>query len=260
MRPLVCLVVVSLATPGFAWGPEGHSLVARIAEAQLTPAARARALEILGPGSTIPSVASWADEIRRTRTETAPWHFIDIELERSHLDMATDCAKGDCIVSVISHFRQVLRDPATPPVERREALMFLIHFVGDLHQPLHTSDHHDRGGNTVQVRFHDRQTNLHSLWDSGILGRLPPEDEVFPALSRESQKRGKGWSKGTVTEWAEESHKVGRKVVYGKLPAAAEGAPVVIDGAYETAAVPAIREQLERAGARLAKVLNTELR
>jgi hypothetical protein len=260
MRPHLCLVLLSLCVPAFSWGPEGHSLIARIADSQLSPEVRARVLEILGPGKTMASVASWADEIRRARAETAPWHFVDIPIGKTHMDNARDCAKGDCIVAVISRFRQVLRDPATPPEQRSEALMFLIHFVGDMHQPLHSSDNHDRGGNSVQVQFHDRRTNLHSLWDSGVLGRLAPEDELFPALSRESGKRRKGWSKGTVTEWAEQSHKVGRKVVYGKLPQTAEGTPIAIDTAYEAAAGPAIGEQIERAGARLAKVLNTELR
>jgi nuclease S1 len=259
MRPLVCVVILSLTPPAGAWGPEGHSLVARIAETQLTPAVRARVLEILGPGKTLASVASWADEVRRSRPETAAWHYIDIPIEHARLDMERDCAKGDCIVSTISRLRQVLRDPATASQQRTEALMFLIHFVGDMHQPLHCSDHHDRGGNGVQVQFQGRQTNLHSLWDSGLLGRLPPEDALFPDLSRESARHRKGWSKGTVTDWAEQSHKVGRKVVYGKLPTAGEGAPIAIDAAYEATAGPAIQEQLERAGARLAIVLNTEL-
>jgi hypothetical protein len=260
MRSLVCLTLIFLAGPAFAWGPEGHSLVARIAEAQLTPAARARILAILGPDRTVVSVASWADEVRRARAETAPWHFVDIPLEQKRLDMERDCAKGDCIVSVISRFRQVLRDPATAPEQRAEALMFLIHFIGDLHQPLHSSDHKDRGGNSVQVMFHDRATNLHSLWDSGVLGRLAPENELFPALSADSARKRKSWSKGTVTDWAEESHKVGRKITYGKLPAAAAGGTVTITPAYEALAGPAIREQIERAGARLASVLNTELK
>jgi hypothetical protein len=259
MRPFLWLAAITLSLPVFAWGPEGHSLVARIAETQLTPATRARVVAILGPGVTMASVASWADEVRRTRAETAPWHFIDIPIDKSRLDMERDCAKGDCIVSVISRFRQTLRDPATAPDQRREALMFIIHFVGDLHQPLHSSDNHDRGGNSVQVQFHGQATNLHSLWDSGILGRLPSEDQLFPDLSQVSGKKHKGWSKGTITDWAEESHKVGQKVVYGKLPKTTAGTPVAIDGPYETAAGPAIREQLERAGARLAQVLNTEL-
>ncbi len=257
---MLCLSLLTLTIPAFSWGPEGHSLVARIADTQLTPAVRARVIEILGPGKTMASVASWADEVRRARNETAPWHFVDIPLDKAHLDVDRDCAKGDCVVSAIIRFRQTLHDPATPPDQRREALMFLIHFVGDMHQPLHSSDNHDRGGNSVPVQFHDRRTNLHSLWDSGVLSRLAPEDEIFPALSEKSARKRKGWSKGTATDWAEQSHKVGRKVVYGKLPKVAEKEPVPINAAYESAAGSVIFEQIERAGACLAKVLNTELR
>jgi hypothetical protein len=249
-----------LTLPAFGWGPEGHSLVARIAETQLTPAAKARVLEILGPSRTIASVASWADEIRPTRRETSAWHFVDIPITHAHFDPERDCAKGDCVISVISRFRGVLRDPATTPEARLEALEFLIHFVGDMHQPLHSSNNEDRGGNSVRVEFHDRQSNLHSLWDSGMLGRLAPENDLFPALSQEAAKKRKKWAKGTVTEWAEESHKAGRKIVYGKLPKAAAGQPVTIDARYEAASLPVLREQLERAGVRLAWVLNSDLR
>jgi nuclease S1 len=261
MRPILFLSLAAIGLPAFAWGPEGHSLVARIAEAQLTPAVRARVLEILGPGKTMPSVASWADEVRRARAETGPWHYVDIPNDKKHLDMERDCAKGDCVISALSRLRQTLRDPASTPDQRREALMFIIHFVGDMHQPLHSSDNKDRGGNSVQLTFHDRKTNLHSLWDSGLLGRLEPEDQLFPALSAESAKRRKKFGHGTVTAWAEESHKEGVKTVYGKLPKPVNATtPIDIPPAYETAADPLLRLQLERAGARLAYVLNTDLK
>jgi hypothetical protein len=259
MRPLLCFVLISLAQPAGAWGPEGHSLVARIADAQLTPTARARVLEILGPGQTMASVASFPDQMRGARPQTGPWHYVDIPLDKRRLDMERDCAKGDCIVSAISRFRQLLRDPATAPDQRIEALIFLIHFVGDMHQPLHCTDNHDRGGNSVQVQFHGHATNLHSLWDSGLLSQLPPEDTLLPELSRESEKHRKKWSKGTVTDWAEQAHCAGVKVVYKKLPQTAAGAPVNIEAAYEATADPVIRRQIERAGARLAEVLNTDL-
>jgi hypothetical protein len=261
MRPLLTLSIAAIGLPVYGWGPEGHSLVARIAEAQLTPAAHARVLEILGPGKSMASVASWADEVRRSRNESGPWHYVDIPNDKSRLDMERDCAKGDCVVSAIAHFRGVVLDPASTPGQRREALMYIIHFVGDMHQPLHCSDNHDKGGNGVAVVFHDRKTNLHSLWDSGLLGRLEPEDQLFPALSQESAKRRKKYGHGNVTNWAEESHKTALKVVYGKLPkATAKDAPIAIPATYETVSDPLVRQQIERAGARLAYILNTDLK
>ncbi|HTS28171.1 MAG TPA: S1/P1 nuclease [Bryobacteraceae bacterium] len=243
-----------------AWGPEGHSLIARIAEVQLTPAARDHIAAILGPGQTMASVASWADEVRRSRPESAPWHFIDIPNSQAHLDMARDCPKGACVIAKIEELRRTLRDPATPPAQQKEALMFLVHFVGDMHQPLHCSDQGDRGGNGVRVVFHDRTTNLHSVWDSAMLGRLAPADDLFPTLSAESLRRKKKWSKGTVEQWAEESHRAAHKIIYGKLPKAAGTAPIPLDAPYESVGDRLIREQLEKAGARLAEVLNETFR
>lgn len=254
-------VLALLANPIhlFGWGPVGHSLVARIAEQQLTAAVRARVAVILGPDRTLPSVASWADEVRRARPETFNWHFIDIQITDQHLNMMRDCPKSDCVIAKIADLRKVLQDPATAPEQRTEALMFLVHFVGDMHQPLHCTDNHDRGGNDVQVQLAGRPSNLHSAWDSGLLGRIGNEEQLLPGLAKESAKRAKKWRKGTVEEWAEEAHKAGQKKVYGKLPKATPGTPVILDAAYEKSANSLIREQLEKAGARLARVLNEAL-
>ena len=258
MRSAACVLL--FAIPAFAWGTVGHSLVARIAESQLTPAARARVQGILGPGRTMASVASWADDVRATQKETGPWHFVDIPIGEARFDAARDCPKGDCVISQVSRLRGVLRDSAASPGDRREALQYLIHFIADMHQPLHSADNHDRGGNTVEIQFHDRRTNLHSLWDGDLLDRLGGEEQIFPALSQEASRRRKSWAKGSVIGWAEESHAVGRKVVYGKLPRAGDGGVVTIDAGYEAKAGPVLREQLERAGARLAMMLNEELK
>jgi hypothetical protein len=108
--------------------------------------------------------------------------------------------------------------------------------------------------------FFGRQTNLHSVWDSALLSRMAPADQLFPALSEESMRRRKKWSKGTVERWAEQSHRASQKVVYGELPKVAPGTPIELDAAYEKTADPLIREQIEKAGARLARVLNETLR
>src|ERR1700687_2134474 len=102
MRRFVAAALACSALPLYGWGPEGHSLVARIADAQLTPAARARVAAILAPGETMASIASCAYEVRRSRPETAPWHFIDIPIDQPHLNMARDCPKGDCVIGKIA--------------------------------------------------------------------------------------------------------------------------------------------------------------
>jgi hypothetical protein len=251
------ILLLACAAPLGAWGPEGHHLVARIAETQLTAAARAQLAAILGPDATIVSVSTWADEVRRSRPETGNWHFIDIPIDKGHLDMERDCPKGDCVIAKIADLRKAVRDASLPAEQRREALRFLIHFIGDMHQPLHSSDHNDRGGNEVRVVFQGRQSNLHSVWDSALLARIGTEDQLFPELSREAARRRGKWSKGTVEKWAEEAHKSSRKVVYGKLPKP-QGAdrPLTLDAKYEQKADPLVREQLAKAGVRLAAVLN----
>jgi hypothetical protein len=242
--------------PLWAWGPEGHDLVARIAEAQLTDAARAQVAAILGPGTSLASISSWADQIRRSRADTAPWHYIDIPIDKPHLDMARDCPKGDCVIAAIEKFETTLRDPAAPADQRKEALMFVVHFIGDMHQPLHCSDNKDHGGNTVQVQYMDKPWNLHSLWDGAMLAHIGTEEQLFPQWSSEALHHAKKWSKGTVEQWAEESHKAAQKVTYGRLPKVAPGTRIAIDATYEQKADPLIREQIEKAGDRLARTLN----
>jgi hypothetical protein len=273
MRKVVLTGLFLACYPLLAWGPEGHILVARIAEAQLTPAVRARVAEILGPGKTMESVASWADAVRNQRRETGPWHYIDIPIDKPHLDMARDCPKGDCVIAKIEQFAAVLKDPAAGADQRREALMFVIHFVGDMHQPLHCSDNHDHGGNEVRIIFANRPGNLHSLWDGRLLQDMGTEQALFPRLEQQAEHHRK-WGKGTVRDWAEESHKAAQKMVYGKMPKPAKTAPagvtaalsalppappVTIGPGYERKADPLIAVQLEKAGLRLASLLNASL-
>ena len=124
---------------GFAWGHEGHQVIALLAEKNMTPVALARAKAILG-GASLEDVASWADDYRRDHRETGPWHYIDIPLADSKIDMARECPNGQCVIDQTQHFLTVLRDPKADPATRTEALKFVIHFVGDMHQPLHDEE------------------------------------------------------------------------------------------------------------------------
>ena len=261
MGRLALLAALCGSLPVFGWGPEGHNLVARLAASHLTPAATARVAEILGESVSLQSISSWPDQIRRERVASGPWHYIDIPIDKAHLDMARDCPKGECVIAKIEDFRKVVVDPAATAVQRREALIFLVHFVADMHQPLHCSDNHDKGGNDIKLDFFGRNANLHSVWDSALLERMGNEEALFTQYSKDlTPKRVKKLGKGSVESWAEQSHKTGQKVVYGMLPQAPAGGQVKIDAAYERSAAPVIKDQIERAGARLAQVLNTTLR
>ena len=135
-----------------------------------SPAAAARVAEILGPGADMPSIASWADQVRNSRKETGPWHYIDVPVNKPHVDLKRDCPDGNCVIPKIDQFERTVADARATPLQRREALMYLIHLVGDMHQPLHCSDNADKGGNDIKLAFLGRPTNLHSLWDTGLTG------------------------------------------------------------------------------------------
>ncbi len=132
--------------------------MALLAERYMTAEALTRADDLLG-GSTMDAVASWADDYRREHHETGPWHYIDIPLGDSQIDMARECPNGDCVIAKTEQFLAVLKDPKADRAAKAEALKFVIHFVGDLHQPLHDEDDGDKGGNARQVIFDGRPDN-----------------------------------------------------------------------------------------------------
>src|SRR5690242_1685437 len=126
MRGLALLALMACSMPGFAWGPEGHRLVAGLAQEMLTPEAAKRVQATLAPGEAIAAMASWADEVRNARKDTQSWHFIDIPIDSAGLNMQRDCPAEGCVLSKIMEFRKQWRDPAVAPEQRREALLFLV--------------------------------------------------------------------------------------------------------------------------------------
>lgn len=260
-RLAIALVLVSL-TPAraMAWGSEGHRIVAEIAEQHLEPGTARQVRELLAieNNTTLADVANWADQIRRQRPETASWHFVDIPISAASYDAARDCPAGNCVVVRIEQLEHTLRDTSASSQTRLEALKFLVHFAGDLHQPLHASDNNDRGGNEVRVIFEGRRTNLHAVWDTGILAPAVNGDERAYALrlGKEIQlQQAARWSKGSPEQWANESHAIAVSVIYGKLRHAGTLPPD-----YASEALPIVDEQLERAGVRLAAILNRAFR
>ena len=251
--------------PALCWGSEGHHIIARIAASELTPKARAAVADLLG-GDTLSAMvaaSTYADEIRPGRRETAPWHYANIEIDSNGFDAVRDCPDGACVVAQIEHEEQTIADTFISKSVRAEALRFLIHFIGDLHQPLHCADNRDRGGNTVRVVLQGEQTNLHAIWDTAVVEALGSSDDaVAAALSRNiTQSDRKVWSQGTVENWTNETWKVAKRVVYRSFPGGgATDAPIVLPNAYADAQRVVVAKQLERAGVRLAAVLNGTFR
>jgi len=261
MRKFALLLMALGCRSAFGWGNEGHRLIVLIAEGMLSPEARTRVQATLAPGESLVDFATWADEFRKTHPETEPWHFIDIPISSTGLDMKRDCPENNCVIAKIADFRKGWRDPAASPADRREALLFLIHFVGDMHQPLHCADNHDRGGNDLPVRFLGEKTQLHALWDSGLLARMPAEDQLFATLSGAiTAERKAEWSSGTVEQWCNESFQAAQRTVYGLLPLTRKKGQVEIGRRYQKMAEPVVELQLEKAGVRLAEVLNESVR
>jgi hypothetical protein len=266
-RALLVLILLMIPVTAFGWGGDGHQVVALIAEDRLTPQAAAGIRELLGKDVYISDaeVASWADNVRRDREETASWHFVDIPTTQPSFDAQRDRRAGDNVIDAINRFEKILADKSKPKAARAEALKFVVHFVGDIHQPLHCAERNgDAGGNTRLVFFLDRPEaiNLHSVWDSQILihdgGKAKILDYAEWLNSQVTPEETTDWSKGTPQDWANESHDVAVRDVYRDVPA--DGPPPKLDAKYVHRVEPVVEQQLQRAGVRLAMILNRALR
>ncbi len=252
------LALSVMVGPAWAWGRLGHRVAGKIAESRLRPAAKAAVEALLEPGESIPDVSTWADEVRRDRRETGPWHYINIPITESKYD-AKFVPKEGCVVTKIDDFRKILADTKAPRVERQEALKFLIHFVEDMHQPVHVGHRDDRGGNDLQVQFFDRGTNLHSVWDSGLIDQANlTEAQWVEKLNKSiTPEQVEAWSKGTPADWATESL-AAAKSAYKNAPSTdplKKGAK--LGQTYQNANLPVVERRLAMAGVRLAWILNT---
>jgi hypothetical protein len=279
-----CVALAGVIAPrsALAWGNEGHRIIAAIARSYLTPAVLGRVDSLLA-ADTDPlaahdmlSAATWADAYRTNHRETAQWHFADIELSKP--DLAAACfgfpapAKPasagpaqDCLVDRINAFAAELSDPATPQPEKILALKFVLHLVGDLHQPLHASDNQDRGGNCVRLALGGpRTSNLHSFWDTALVEGMGSDavavaSELRAKITSAQIRAGR---KGDPTAWAMESFGVAKTMVYtlGTQPGCdPNSAPISLPAGYQSTAEKAAAVQLQRAGLRLASVLNRAL-
>lgn len=238
------------------WGIMGHRIVGRVAQARLTPKAAAEVARLLG-GKDLPAVANWADSERTRRPETGPWHYVDIPITENSYDAERDCKAGACVVAALNAKIAILSDRKRPDAERGEALRFVVHFMGDMHQPLHAGDRGDKGGNDVKLTFNGKLTNLHSVWDSGLLNATgESEDAIVALIAARLALRGdiSSITRGSVIDWATESHNVSRDVVYRFVPQS-----LVIDNDYLAQVRPVLEDRLLRGGVRLAAVLNQAL-
>jgi hypothetical protein len=260
-QALTTLLILLLgASPAAAWGRFGHRAAARLAASRLSPEAKKAVADLLEPGEGLADVSTWADEVRRDRPLTAPWHYVNVPITESKFDPKF-CAEAGCVVSKIADMRRVLADRNAPKDERREALKWVVHLVEDMHQPLHVGDRKDRGGNDLQLQFFGRGTNMHRLWDSDIVEHASADEDAWVAdlVTFATPERVDDWSRGTVEDWATESLQAAR-LAYKPPGAPAElKAGQKLGDDYQDFALPIARRRLAQAGVRLANLINEAL-
>ncbi len=263
LMPLALLGAILLA-PGtaHAWSADGHRIIGHLAEADLSPAARREVAALLAgeKDPTLAGVSTWADRLRDDDPErgkaTAPWHYVNFRGGDCAYDHARDCPGNDCVVGAINRHFLALSDTRRSLAERREALKFLVHFVGDVHQPMHASPRDDLGGNRYQVNYRGKGSNLHRIWDGTVLeGRGLAPAAYATALRAQSPLPADpaARSQSPAVAWALESCRVVQTP--GVYPPRR-----VLDDAYMDAHRPIAERRLREAGRRLAAMLNHALR
>jgi len=263
---LAAAATLLLSTPVAAWGNRGHQIIGRIAMVRLTPSARQAVAELLGPGETVENVSGWADQIRAQRPETRSWHVVAIALSDSRYVRSRDCERNEtCIIDALNEQTAILKDTTKDVETRAEALKFVIHLVGDLHQPYHIATNTkppDLGANKVKVTaLSGRVTSLHDVWDTDLVEyALKRSGGSVGEYANQLSKQYSGTStQNSVSNWALESHKHSWDGYYftnGDFMVADANRSWTLDEAYYNKNMTIVEKQLALAGLRLAKTLN----
>jgi len=243
---LITLILAPAATR--AWGQNGHRVVGQIAENHLSAEAKRGVEALVGPDS-LARISTWADEIRSDRSwdEAIPWHYINIppggELE------TTERAPAGDVLAALERFEGVLRDETSSHEDKAVALKFLVHFVGDVHQPLHTGYSSDRGGNDILVLWFDEPSNLHSVWDSELIEHQRLSfSEMATFFDHPTPEQVAAWQADGYREWIAESRAL--------LDQIYELGNRRLSWHYAYRATPIVERRLLQAGVRLAGLLN----
>ena len=309
---LACAVAMPfcLAPSARAWGCKGHQTVALIAEKHLTPQARQLVEKLLGENPIDPQLkrycgnttndlqvdaSTWPDDVRNERHH-GPWHYIDIPRGKHKGSLEEYCGADGCVTRAIEEQRAVLKDKSADPVKRAEAVRYLIHFVGDMHQPLHVINNGDNGGNCVPVKYlhhepllnplhperEDYSPNLHQIWDTEIVERdmeVSNPHRYADELDEKFRAESASWEASGihVENWAWEVHERAETEVYAAFPGKTAIEPDVkpkgcsdnnhigkrefekhlaVDETYQTRAAKTEEKGLAEAGVRLAMILN----
>jgi nuclease S1 len=226
----------------------------------LTPQSKAAIAELLESGETMADESTWADENRRRLPKTAPWHYIDIQLDESRYDsrFSGDVPTKGCVIDKINEFRKVVGDKSKSIEDRRFALRFLIHCLEDMHQLCHVGDNHDKGGNKTQVRWYDRGSNMHRVWDGSIIERAGTTEDFWlnDLASLDTPENRMARMSGIPEDWATESLLAAREAYQDPQTGKRIKSGTKLGDAYQAKNLPVARKRLAQAGFRLAWVLN----
>jgi len=252
-RITIAFALIGIAVLFSSWGFFGHKTVATIAEKHLSDEARQAVNELLG-NETLADVASWADEVRNQPEykNTAGWHFINLPLglNRRKFKDSIEKLKNENLLTALALNESVIKNPNATKDQKRIALKFIVHLVGDAHQPMHVSRAEDKGGNTIQVQFDGKGTNLHSLWDSRLLDHQGLSITQLVAKDDVGKFRIRKWQRATPVDWLFESYKISSKL-YQEVEMNNK-----LDEAYYQSHIKIANKRIEMGGIRLAGVLN----
>ena len=271
---VLAILVTLLSSVDFlhAWGGQGHRLVGLIAADRLTPVAKQNVAWLLD-GQTLADVSSWADSLTGDQVQTSYWHYLNIPPEASGYDRDRDCPRQpgveagsrgdrwrDCVVDRIAYWEERLGNPKLDRADRATALKFIVHFIGDLHQPFHALGV-GRGGNDVKVRVFGQADcsndparpspcNLHSVWDSRLIARKNLDESTYLAALQKLivEKNFGSQPPGTPAQWAEQSFRLAKEALVAN--------DTNIDEGYYRRHIGVIDERMSLAGVRLAAELN----
>ncbi|SEJ96158.1 S1/P1 Nuclease [Sphingobium sp. AP50] len=249
--PYLIALPLLFATPAHAWGPVGHRITGAIADENLSGIARANVQLLLGT-TDLAEAATWPDDMKSDPAEfwqkrASSWHYVTVH-EGDAYKPSDAPAEGDAMTA-LTRFTATLRDPRASLDERRLALRFIVHIIGDLHQPLHAGGGDDRGGNDFKVSWFGRPTNLHSVWDSAMIEqRSLSYSELAGWLSRSiTPQQVIDWNDRNPSDWIGESIAL-RKTIYPVDPA--------LSWDYAHRHRTEMDNRLQRAGIRIAAYLN----
>ncbi|PJJ60862.1 S1/P1 nuclease [Hymenobacter chitinivorans] len=249
---LFCLSLLPVSL--MAWGVQGHRVVGKIAENHLSKKAKDQVALLLG-AERLPLVTTWADEVRYSPeySATAPWHFINTALGlpfAEYTGVVTAMQEPNAYLALNQNLA-VLKDAKATKEQKVVALKFVIHIVGDVHQPMHVSRAEDKGGNAITVKYQGKDTNLHSLWDSGLLDyEGMTYSELATLLDKPTPVQVQQWQKDGITQWLWESYSISQQL-YAETEKSA-----TFDYKYVPAHLPTVEDRLLQAGVRLAGLLN----